>query len=381
MSTDSINETKTCNKCHIEKYLTDYYKDYKCKQGVKPSCKICTEKIKIIYNQENRDKLNEKRRFNYKKKSHNKIDSSQKKTCNKCKNNKYITEFYKNASGKFGVKQTCKECIQMENKFRKKKEKKEMKEDNKKEYKSQKKDYNKKEKVKEAKKNNKKIIQKNKIQEKKEKKSNDKKADKAIIKSSFLNYNDLVIIFDSENCILLTTEIQYNNITAHTYYLHCTLEYTATCGHMSSIVLSNFKKKYGLLCKSCTIDNVKSMSKNRHQEFINTNDDNNEYLSLEYNGYLFLKDILIDDFSVRKTFEGCISDFVIKPVNNLDNKWLKIQLKTTNNIIHGLYSFHLKQKYFDCIVICICQDDDKFWIFDYNAISHHKNKLYRTNKI
>lgn len=50
---------KTCPKCNISKVLTDFNKDPKGAQGVKGSCKKCTNEIKKKWNLRNADKVRE----------------------------------------------------------------------------------------------------------------------------------------------------------------------------------------------------------------------------------------------------------------------------------------------------------------------------------
>lgn len=78
-------------------------------------------------------------------------------------------------------------------------------------------------------------------------------------------------------------------------------------------------------------------------------------MNLEYKGYLFMKDALKDKFIVEKTHEGCLSDMIVKPIDEQEDRWLMIQLKTTTQPTYTLYSFFINNKdYSGCALVCIC---------------------------
>jgi hypothetical protein len=56
---DIDGKTKVCTKCLVEKALTEFYRENGTKNGFKPKCKICAEKIKTEYKKENKDKIRE----------------------------------------------------------------------------------------------------------------------------------------------------------------------------------------------------------------------------------------------------------------------------------------------------------------------------------
>lgn len=68
-------ETKICNKCNIEKPLSDYHSDKRKKDGKVNQCRICVNNIKKIsgskkradekYYQSNKEKINQKNRNRY----------------------------------------------------------------------------------------------------------------------------------------------------------------------------------------------------------------------------------------------------------------------------------------------------------------------------
>ena len=87
-------------------------------------------------------------------------------------------------------------------------------------------------------------------------------------------------------------------------------------------------------------------------------------------------DLLKNDFDVIKTNEGCSVDFIIKPKNILNNKWLGIQLKTTKGICHNLYSFNLhKNQYENMVMLCYSFENNIIWCIPHNIVSHLKRML------
>lgn len=121
-------------------------------------------------------------------------------------------------------------------------------------------------------------------------------------------YNKIVSVFNNEKCTLLTTKNEHDEIIQHKKYSHCSYKYIAVCGHINEIVYSNFKKKCGLFCKSCTKENVKDKLRKKHQDYIKVND-NTEHFTSEYNGYLYIKKILCNEFIIKKTNEGCFFNY------------------------------------------------------------------------
>ena len=48
---------KTCNKCHIEKLLTEFYKCKKFKDGLDYTCKVCSKQNSRQHYIKNKDKI------------------------------------------------------------------------------------------------------------------------------------------------------------------------------------------------------------------------------------------------------------------------------------------------------------------------------------
>lgn len=127
--------------------------------------------------------------------------------------------------------------------------------------------------------------------------------------------------------------------------VHNKFRYTAQCGHEHIISLSNFKAGFGKRCPSCSQKSDMNVQKGESFEKI--------------------YDRLKDHFEVRRTFEGCLADFIVRPLGSTVDEWLMIQLKTSRNT----YSFHIHRKYPKCIMMCHALNDDILWCFKYSDFS------------
>ena len=359
---------KTCNKCKIEKNVTEFYADPNCKLGVKPQCKLCCEEIKKQYREGNKDSIIEKNKIYRDKPENNKRVKIVKMMYRK--NNAEEIKEYNKIYRKINI-----DKIREKDKEYRKNNKDKIREKNILYRQSsilkfkQKRRLNKKPILEKP---NKIIIKKKKFMTKKRKTSKKTIHDKNIVsKSSSYDYEKICNIFKIEKCTLMTSNDEYLILVKGKSLSYCKFNFIASCGHENTVTFTNFiSKKSGVICKKCMYLRVRERLRIRHQKF-----DNNENQIIEYKSYLFIKNILVNDFDINKTNEGCLSDMIIKPINNSNDKWLKIQLKTTENICHNLYSFGTRQKYIDCIMICICRKDNKIWVFDYKLISHLKSKL------
>jgi hypothetical protein len=162
--------------------------------------------------------------------------------------------------------------------------------------------------------------------------------------------------FKSKHCELLTKESEFD------CKFSSKVTYKATCGHENTIHLTNFyHKKTGLKCKGCRNKSVTIDNYNPNEQ--------------EYDGFKVVRDILSTEFQVKKTNEGCLGDMLVKPLYEQDDKWMLVQLKTTRDICHNLYTFSMNENcYNDCLVLCICLKDKKIWLF-HNDIVCCKSKI------
>jgi len=144
------------------------------------------------------------------------------------------------------------------------------------------------------------------------------------------------------NCKITDTKEEYINRNKNEKYSKCI--YIASCGH-SHIVFINvfFSRKTGLICPSCKI---KENAIKKKEDF---KDDKLKCLKTELRCINYFKSIC-KNFEIHKAFDGCKADLIVRPINQIENKWIGIQVKSTEKNNH--YQFGLKQEYFDYL-ICV----------------------------
>ena len=188
-----------------------------------------------------------------------------------------------------------------------------------------------------------------------------------------IKYNDIKALYEQEKCTLLTTEeeIKSNSMDCRSLF-----KYIAQCGHEREMIFSNFKKtKYGRNCKVC--ENKKTSEKYKQ---------NNNYgiyrgIKIENKTTAILETIFINNFEYHHTYEGCHADYIIKPLNSTEDKWLPIQVKGATCDNQNYYRFRHVNNYDKYLMCCvgIKEDEFKFWLFNgsicnkYDGITITKN--------
>ena len=175
-----------------------------------------------------------------------------------------------------------------------------------------------------------------------------------------LSFYDIYNKFSEVGCELLTTleEFVENHMTTYSNY-----RFKATCGHKRSCIIGNTKIVPDMLCKSC------SLSKCIENQIQNAKTDGLSNSNIyEYESLCFMKELLDEEFDLEFMDEGCKVDMVIKPKNILDDNWVGVQMKCTNQSTNDekkSYRFSIKNNdYSDILIICTCVKDQKIWIVD-----------------
>ena len=171
------------------------------------------------------------------------------------------------------------------------------------------------------------------------------------------DFSEILKIFADKGCELHTSKVQYEEMKSP---IRSIFNFKASCGHDNTVTLTNFVcKNSGVVCKSCMVTNMsKLLSDNtKHDDYI-TN------FEKEYMGYKYVCSILEDDFNIKRTNEGCLADFVIKPKDIENDEWMMVQLKTCSGICHGVYSFTMQNDYVNCLVLCVCLENNNMWLLD-----------------
>ena len=176
-------------------------------------------------------------------------------------------------------------------------------------------------------------------------------------------YQTISSYFESKNCKLCYTKDEFDN-----YYINNRqkLNYIACCGHENNVCWKNFQTlNQGVNCPKCVNKNTGTKLK----EFRSFDDNKNSCIQ-EIKCINYFKDLIRNDFTLIKTFDGCKSDIVIKRANEKQDLWLGIQVKTTNKKTEkDQYYFRLNNgKYDNCILLCICEEDKKIWLIPYEEV-------------
>ncbi len=174
------------------------------------------------------------------------------------------------------------------------------------------------------------------------------------------NYNSLIEYLEKNNCKIITTLEQYTNCKEKVKRI----DIISSCGHESKNVYTNVLKNRGtgVLCRNCVHDKFKLNNKN--------NSSHNTMVT-ESNA---IKEITsnLNKILIKKTDEGCLSDLCIKPNNVKEDKWLPIQLKSTNKFYKDFYSFQYKKNHYkdNIIFFMYLGENKKLWIIDNEIINN-----------
>ena len=264
------------------------------------------------------------------------------KKCTKCNIQKSFDEFYCDKQNKVtGKKNSCKECD--------KKQKKESKDDF----------------------NNKLIV---------ERKFN---------LSRRRNYEEMCKHFEENKCKFLSSKDDYDNkldinIGTIKYEILC-------CNKIIESSYSSFRhKKIKDKCYKCIMNNTDFKEKLSQKHSNRDNEYNVPHaIYQEYTGYKYIKELLDKDFVVKKSPNYCKSDFIIKPITNNKDEWIKVQLKTTSHIQNYQYLFPILYKDYDNhLLILLSIEDKEMWFMNGNICKdikginiNKKTGKYKDNEI
>jgi hypothetical protein len=147
-------------------------------------------------------------------------------------------------------------------------------------------------------------------------------------------FESILVECEKRKCQLRWTEQDFK-----TYYkgIKTNIEITSSCGHNTTVQFNNFiYTNTGVVCKECHYSKFSKQMKN------NTDRD---YHIQEFQVVKGLQEFLSETIDIRKTNEGCLADFIIRPKGSHDDDWLPIQLKTTTSSAHEMFSFKIHNDY------------------------------------
>ena len=161
------------------------------------------------------------------------------------------------------------------------------------------------------------------------------------------------------NCKITDTKEEYEKRNKDEKFSKC--NYIASCGHQHVVFINVFfSRKTGLVCPSC------KSKENANKKKEEMKDDKLKYMKIELRCINYFKDTC-KGFEIHKAFDGCKADLILRPLGEKQDKWIGIQVKTTERNNH--YEFGLHQTYDDYIILCICEEDKRMWLFPYEELN------------
>jgi hypothetical protein len=175
--------------------------------------------------------------------------------------------------------------------------------------------------------------------------------------ATYERYSSIQSEFVDNDCILQSSFEEFVDESTKKSVQLCRFKFIGKCGHESSAVYTNFhNRKTGIYCKEC----IRNKSKEKPS-------DCKKYVNQEHNSINYLSGIVSDTFDVIRTNEGCSADMLIRHKLTTEDKWLRIQVKTTKGTSANMYGFQgISDKYKDMIIICHSMSDNKIWVFPFN---------------
>jgi len=179
-----------------------------------------------------------------------------------------------------------------------------------------------------------------------------------------LSYNVIKEKFKDKKGELLMGENEYNELIINRHIIMPSrhdFNLIAACGHPKVASINTIHNCDIIICSECT-------EKSRIEKIIEIHkrDENgNNYANkLEYDGFVYIKNIFNEKFDIIKLSEGTKADFLLKPKNINENLYIQIQLKTTYTTNkNNQYRFNLdNNNYNTMIIIFVCVKDEKIWI-------------------
>ena len=169
--------------------------------------------------------------------------------------------------------------------------------------------------------------------------------------------------FLDKECVLSITEEEFNTIYVNN---KSKIKYIASCGHNNSVSLNNFiSLNRGIQCPSCVNNNTGVKLKE-----LRSGENKNSSIEQEFKCIQYFIGVINEYFQVKKTFDGCRTDIVLRPADSIFDLWLGIQVKSTyKKNDRGQYNFNLNRiNYDNYLILCICLEDKKMWLIPYEDV-------------
>jgi len=177
-------------------------------------------------------------------------------------------------------------------------------------------------------------------------------------------YEDVLKKFVDKGCAVTMTKEEFYEKYKNN---NCKIKYNASCGHENDVSYKNFiTLNQGINCPKCVNKNVSYKLKELY-----SNDNKLSSLQQELKCINYIKELIGDYFITVKSFDGCKADVAIKKLDEIEDLWLGVQVKTTiRKTDRDQYYFRLNNgKYEDCLLLCICEEDKKMWLIPYEEVT------------
>jgi hypothetical protein len=179
-----------------------------------------------------------------------------------------------------------------------------------------------------------------------------------------MDYEKVYDTFTNKGCSLITNKEEYFELKKICKIPK--LNYIASCGHIHSVHYNVFKSRNtGVICPKCVINKNKQFS---GKITISGQSINHYYHDI---AITYIVSLIKNNYTYKYTHEGHTIDLLIKPVEESSDLWLQLKIKTTNGVCKDSYGFNNNNSnYKECIIICICNNDKKMWLFDVHDINN-----------
>jgi len=175
-------------------------------------------------------------------------------------------------------------------------------------------------------------------------------------------YEEMYDEFKKKECILGITKNEFNIIYKNA---DTKIKYYAKCKHENLVTYNHFKNdNQGIYCPTCVCKNIGIKLKESR-----SGDNKNMCMELEYKCIQYFIELVKQYFNVKKLYDGCKSDIVLKPINEKTDMWLGIQVKSTLKFNGSQYLFGLNKKdYENCLILCISYEEKNIWLIPYTDV-------------
>lgn len=165
-----------------------------------------------------------------------------------------------------------------------------------------------------------------------------------------MNYEVLVKKVESKGCRLLWSKEEFEKNFKD---LHDNISIVSQCGHTTIVSYDSFRRRLtGTICHECIALKMKEQDGNL----------------CEYRVIKGLQTFCADQLEMKVLDEGTMADVAFRPLSEMRDWWLPIQVKTTESRRrnNGCYAFMFFHGYTNMYIILFSVEDQRIWLADSN---------------